>query len=251
MKTAVLLLSFLLVLVNPGLAAPPPSTAEVEKLVIDLSNAARVKEGLPPLVASSSLSAAAVFHSQDMAKYGYFAHANPNSPARTVAARVRDAGSTSLACAENIFECSGSSSAQELAQVAVDSWLNSPGHRQNLLNPRYNRIGVGVAMTADGSYLFTQDFAVECIEVTSFGVSRLADGGYRVTIKGVVLNGPREGALLFNGQRVSEQNWEADAAGNFEVVGVIPTLGEVQIGQIVAPRRFAINTVVHVAVLNQ
>ena len=48
--------------------------------------------------------------------------------------------------------------AQSIAQAMVQSWMNSPGHRENILNAKYARIGVGVAYDGTLYYLGTQDF---------------------------------------------------------------------------------------------
>ena len=46
----------------------------------------------------------------------------------------------------------------EIAEGAADGWMDSPGHRENILSPRYNRVGTGVAVSDDESVLITQNF---------------------------------------------------------------------------------------------
>ena len=119
----------------------------VEAEVARLVNAERAKEGLAPLELDWELSRVARYKSQDMRDNGYFAHQSPTycSPfemMRSFGLRFRTAG-------ENIAR--GHTSA---AQV-VDAWMNSSGHRANILNASFTKIGVGYV--ADGNY-WTQMF---------------------------------------------------------------------------------------------
>ena len=119
----------------------------VEAEVVRLVNAERAKEGLAPLTLDWELSRVARYKSQDMHDRGYFSHQSPTygSPfemMRAFGLRYRTAG-------ENIAR--GYASA---AQV-VNAWMNSSGHRANILNAGFTKIGVGYV--ADGNY-FTQMF---------------------------------------------------------------------------------------------
>jgi hypothetical protein len=239
---AVLALSILLA---PAAWSETPNLPTVEGRIIELCNEVRKQNGLGPLLPSNSLHTAAVKHSQDMWSGKFFAHTNPQTPANTLSARVRLAGGTSLACAENIYKCEGYK-VDQVAKGAVDAWLASPGHRANLLNPKYNRIGVGV-VGEKNTYVFTQDFATEAIEVLSYQVSK-GENGYQLQLRGKVVEGPREGAILFQSKRVG--NWTASDDGTFEATATLPSLGEVQIGQTVAPRNWAIETVLDVFSIN-
>ena len=119
----------------------------VEAEVVRLVNAERAKEGLAPLTLDWELSRVARYKSQDMHDRGYFSHQSPTygSPfemMRAFGLRYRTAG-------ENIAR--GYASA---AQV-VNAWMNSSGHRANIMNAGFTKIGVGYV--ADGNY-FTQMF---------------------------------------------------------------------------------------------
>lgn len=233
----VLALSFL-AFASTGVLAQPINLEEVEKRVIELSNEARKQQGLAPLSPSVTLHSAATHHSEDMQKFKFFAHTNPQDPTNTLSRRLKVAGSTSLASAENIFQCEGYKP-EELAKMAVQSWLTSPGHRRNLLDPSYNRIGVGIVGGKDG-YYFTQDFAQDSIEIVGYTVTR-NENGFQLKLNARVVDGPKEGALLFQGKRVA--NWTANGDGEFEIDTTVPALGELQIGQTVAPRQWTINAV--------
>ncbi|MBT9584427.1 hypothetical protein IV102_13880 [bacterium] len=111
-------------------------------------------------------------------------------------------------------------------------------HRRNLLNPSYNRIGIGVCGHR-GTYLFTQDFASVTVEILSYQVTPVA-GGYQLQLRTRVHSGPRQGALLFAGKRCGD--WVARPDGEFEVTSLLPALGVVQIGQSVGPLNWEVET---------
>ena len=123
------------------------SISSYESEVIRLVNQARQENGLQPLTASGTLSQVARAKSQDMVDNRYFSHTSPTygTPFQmltTFGVSYRTAG-------ENIAY--GQSSPQEV----VTGWMNSPGHRANILNSGYTQIGVGYV--ANGNY-WTQLF---------------------------------------------------------------------------------------------
>lgn len=221
----------------PGWAAPP-ALPSVESRIVELCNEVRQQRGLGPLEVQVNLQAAAAHHSSQMWDGQFFGHINPARPSVTLSNRLQSAGGSSLSSAENLFRCEGYQ-INQLAKAAVDSWLASPGHRANLLNPKFNRVGVSVC-GAQGSYVFTQDFSSEAVSIVSREVRRSADGGYQLQLRGRVCQGPREGAILLDGKRIA--NWTAAEDGSFEVNTPLATLGTVQIGQQVAPRSWEVET---------
>lgn len=123
------------------------SVSALERRVVELVNAERAAHGLPALELSESLCDGARMKSRDMAANGYFSHESPTygSPfdmMRALGISYRSAG-------ENI--AMGYSS----AEAVVNGWMNSEGHRANILSASYTRIGVGYV--ADGNY-WTQWF---------------------------------------------------------------------------------------------
>jgi uncharacterized protein YkwD len=127
----------------PRIAA---SASGREAQVVALTNRARASAGCAPLRVDSRISRAAQAHSDDMAQRRYFEHDGLDG--RSFADRMRAAGYPSPG-AENI--AFGQNSASEV----MTAWLESPGHRRNILNCDLTTIGVGY--TPDGSY-WTQDF---------------------------------------------------------------------------------------------
>ncbi|GHV13362.1 hypothetical protein FACS1894219_08070 [Clostridia bacterium] len=128
--------------------AAPLSATEDE--IIKLVNAERGKNGLPPLKKNWQLSRVARIKSQDMADRKYFSHNSPvyGSPFRM----MEDFGLSFSSAAENI------AMGQKNASEAMKSWMNSPGHRANILSRTVTEIGVGAAKTSNGTLYFTQMF---------------------------------------------------------------------------------------------
>ena len=103
--------------------------------VVDLTNIERAKEGLQPLKLNDRLLDAAQDHSNDMARNDFFNHTGADG--LTVGDRVRASGYQYSTAGENI------AAGQTTAAQVVEGWMNSPGHRANILNPNYTEIGVG------------------------------------------------------------------------------------------------------------
>lgn len=130
----------------------PPATTQhqltqLEQKVVELTNQERRKHGLPELQIDLALSRVARMKSEDMQKNNYFSHTSPTygSPFDM----MRDFGISYRAAAENIAQ------GQRTAEEVVQAWMNSSGHRANILNKNYTHIGVG--HTPNGNY-WTQMF---------------------------------------------------------------------------------------------
>ncbi|MFG1613261.1 CAP domain-containing protein [Nonomuraea wenchangensis] len=143
----------------PRTQAPTEATAKaaaavgtaVENEVVRLTNAERAKGGCGPLTHDSRLRRAAYEHSADMAKNDYFEHDSQDG--RDVGDRISATGFTASAWAENI------AMGQRTAAEVVKGWMNSDGHRRNIMNCAYTHIGVGAAKDGQGRLYWTQDFA--------------------------------------------------------------------------------------------
>lgn len=118
--------------------------------VVRLVNVERAKNGLAALSIDATITKTATLKSQDMAKNNYFSHTSPTygSPFDL----MKQYGVSYRTAGENI--AMGQTSP---AQV-MNGWMNSPGHRANILNSSYTKIGVGVAQNANGTYYWTQHF---------------------------------------------------------------------------------------------
>ena len=139
--------------IYPGQKINIPSIDDVKALeqkVIELVNQQRAYNGLPALKANWEVSRVARYKSQDMIDKHYFAHQSPTfgSPFNM----MENFGIRFSAAGENIAY------GQRTPEEVMKSWMNSPGHRSNILNATYNQIGVGVAKSSNGTFYWTQMF---------------------------------------------------------------------------------------------
>jgi uncharacterized protein (TIGR03000 family) len=124
-------------------------TAE-ERSVLQLANAQRAKVGASPLRPDHQLTQAARGHSANMARQSVLNHTLDGA---TFDKRITATGYQPGEAGENIAE--GARTPAEVMQM----WMNSEGHRVNILNPRYQEIGIGVASSGSGRRYWTQVFA--------------------------------------------------------------------------------------------
>lgn len=151
---------------RPAAGAPAPTTpaapgSVTAQQILDLTNAARARGGscgtetfapAAPLTYNAKLEAAAQGHASDMAARNYFDHVN--TAGVTYSGRVSAAGYNWRIVAENI------AAGQATAEEVVASWLQSPGHCSNILNPALRELGVGYATSRTAKYgtYWVQDF---------------------------------------------------------------------------------------------
>lgn len=120
-----------------------------EQKAVELLNADRRANGLSDLKVSSALTAVARSHAQDMVDRNFFSHTNPDG--KTLSDRLNQAGISFSAAGENIAENTS-------VQTAETSFMNSSGHRSNILNSTYTTVGIGVAFDSAGHVYVVQDF---------------------------------------------------------------------------------------------
>ncbi|MDR6224115.1 CAP domain-containing protein [Desmospora profundinema] len=127
-----------------------PGIQSIEMEVVNLVNQEREKRGLKPLKADTKLSQVARDKSQDMIDNNYFSHDSPRygSPFDMMKAY----GISYRTAAENI------AAGQSTAKQVMDGWMNSDGHRANILNPNLDTIGVGYAKGGSYGHYWTQMF---------------------------------------------------------------------------------------------
>lgn|GEM_PF-387769 len=129
--------------------SPTPGLSADEQRMIDLVNQERAKAGLAPLAVDMTLVDLARKKSQDMVANNYFSHTSPTYGDPFT--MMTNAGVSYRTAGENI---AGAPTVDQ-AHAAL---MNSAGHRQNILNPNYNKIGVGVATGGPYGKMFTQLF---------------------------------------------------------------------------------------------
>ncbi|WP_395744872.1 CAP domain-containing protein [Prosthecobacter sp.] len=153
--------------------AYPPALRVLDRATLDTgllsaaiffaTNAEREKHKLPLFRTSRALMACAYEHSRDMATENFFSHENPHDPAkRTAWQRLEAKGLKSGELAENIaMRTSNGLTYLAFADEMVKLWMNSPGHRANILNPRLLFLGCGThACNCAKFHIYaTQNFA--------------------------------------------------------------------------------------------
>lgn len=170
--------------VAPDTTGPDLDITRVERMVHDRVNQIRSDQGLSRLQYSDSLRPLAEMHSRDMAARNFFGHDNPdgasvNDRARSIGLscdKQIDERTTAHGFGENLFKGTlyreyreiyedgrmvrreyDWMNASSLAEAIVDGWMDSPGHRANLLEPRYD--GEAIAVATDGTRFYvTQIF---------------------------------------------------------------------------------------------
>jgi uncharacterized protein YkwD len=140
-------------------SAPSPAAVAVaatgdERRAFDLINAERQRRGLRPLVLDGSLTRLARYHSENMARGGYLSHTERDG--LDLRGRADALGLHNWkALGENIAYNQGY---DDPTAFAVERWMVSEKHRENIMNDEFTHAGVGVARASDGTYYFTQVF---------------------------------------------------------------------------------------------
>ena len=137
--------------VEPPPVPPAPSQAELDYAqdVLDLVNDERTSRGISALVASAGCADAAYAHAYDMEVRNFFDHVNPSGEGPPT--RIARAGVSFSGWGENI------AAGQPTPADVVAAWMGSTGHRQNILNSSFHRLGIGVRLSAGGP-IWVQDF---------------------------------------------------------------------------------------------
>ncbi len=118
--------------------------------VLTLTNQERAKLGLSPLTWNDTLAGIGANHCQDMIDRNYFAHESPEGQGPSD--RADAAGYHWTWIGENIAE--GYSTASEV----MTGWMNSPGHKANILRPQFTELGVGIRQAGNGQLYWAQEF---------------------------------------------------------------------------------------------
>ena len=127
----------------------PVARPELESQMLALVNKERRKAGFSPLIADPEMTRVARAHSSDMFARGYFAHESPEG--KDPFDRMKDAHVKFITAGENL------ALAQTL-EIAHTNLMNSPGHRANILNPAYGRLGIGVMDGGFYGLMISQEF---------------------------------------------------------------------------------------------
>lgn len=127
----------------------PEPKPNYEMQMLNLVNRERVKAGLKPLKHDPELVPVARAHSLDMFRRGYFAHNTPEG--KDPFDRMRAAGIRFMAAGENL-------ALAQTVEIAHTNLMNSPGHRANILNPSFGRLGIGILDGGFYGLMVSQEF---------------------------------------------------------------------------------------------
>jgi uncharacterized protein YkwD len=130
-----------------------PALSAQQQRVVELVNAQRQSRGLAALRVNAKLNQAAINHSGDMARNDFMSHSGSNGS--TLGQRVTGAGYSWSFVAENV------AAGYDTPEEVVAAWMDSSGHRANILSSSATEVGVGVATNANSTYgiYWTLDFA--------------------------------------------------------------------------------------------
>ena len=141
---------------TPEVDAPEVDTPEEDttgehafiKEVVDLVNAERAKEGLSPLTIDTNVQAAAMVRAKECEQL--FSHTRPDGSSFSTA--LKEQGVSYRSAGENIAW------GQRSPEEVMNAWMNSSGHRANIMNPNFTTIGVGYYENANGTDYWCQLF---------------------------------------------------------------------------------------------
>lgn len=138
---------------KPSSIPPQSATAtQIETAVRERINKVRQENQLQPLANNEQLAQVARDYSRQMAEQNFFSHTGADGS--TLQDRVRAGGIIYWVVGENLFK---STNVPQPVNVAVDGWMKSPGHRENILRPVFTETGIGV-WQVNNTYYITQLF---------------------------------------------------------------------------------------------
>lgn len=141
---------------KPAKVSKKINAQDLERRAFQLINEQRAKSGMSPLKWSDDAARIARLHSENMANFDFFSHTGVDG--KTVDDRADLLGiSRWKAIGENIAFNQGY---ENPVEFAVERWMQSPKHRDNLLSSRWKESGIGIAVTENGIYYFTEVFLV-------------------------------------------------------------------------------------------
>lgn len=139
---------------------------KTKKFIFQYTNEERKKAGLASLKWNDPLSELAAYHSRNMVEHKFFSHVDhkgmdPAARWESMFPHIFGGVGENIAYAKRLQLLSGpgSSNEEKVAHSFVTTWMNSPGHRKNILRPMFNSVGIALSRSADGEMIFaTQNF---------------------------------------------------------------------------------------------
>jgi uncharacterized protein YkwD len=151
------MLPLLLCLTWSVLAQDRPFTlGETEQKLLEAANDSRTKEKIGKLIANRTLTDIARKHAENMAKQEKMDHVLDG---KGVAKRAEEGGYNYRVIGENLAEATGDKEAPAPTPAEIHkNWMESKPHRANLLNPKFEQVGIAVVKSAKGTYFYCQVF---------------------------------------------------------------------------------------------
>lgn len=140
---------------NESIVSDSNYIAEIEQTIFQRVNTERTAAGLPALSYNTTMEHYARIKSKDMGDNGYFSHEDKQG--NLITAQMKADGVSYRAWGENIAYIQGINSNSALATKFMDNWMNSSGHRANILSTNFSSIGIGVYKIGN-TYYATQEF---------------------------------------------------------------------------------------------
>lgn len=188
---------FAIALLIPADRAQADDLDHIRAQALALVNQSRKEHKLPPLSQEAKLTKAAQGHASDMLKRNYYGHSSPEG--KTVSDRYKQAGGSNwLMTAENIAKFSNSPPpvSDNLLKHLQEGWMNSPGHRKNILHPGLAEFGFGIAVDARGELYAVQNFAGPGVPIATGAVANAKPIGpqEQITLALAAINAERKKA---------------------------------------------------------
>ncbi|MBN9414662.1 hypothetical protein ABS71_05115 [bacterium SCN 62-11] len=216
----------ILTLLLAGLLAGPALADDAALItkIIALSNQMRKENGVRPVAQLNYLNDAAAGHSVEMSKLKYFSHTSPTAGLERPKSRIEVSGGWDMSIAENIYRSVGVPEG-ELAEDVVDAFMNSPVHRANLLNPKFNSMGIGIAKIGKDEWAITQLFSLQTVAVDSYQ-STPGGAGFDVNMKAHIVEGADQGGVIIDDKVINKF-----ATPAFDSVFQAPNSSKISVGQ--------------------
>lgn len=177
---------------------PLGGEAVLEASLLQKTNAERRTAGVPELAPDERLALAARQHAAEMARLNYFSHTSPSEGRRTPPERAAQAAFPFLIVGENIARMSS----VDVATDVTRGWMDSPGHRENLLLPDFTHVGFGTAKDARGQTVVVQVFGRRPYRLLSANLVLKRENQYRVDVD---IDTPQGGNFVINyGDQMTE-----------------------------------------------
>jgi hypothetical protein len=181
-------------------AAAMPNVAE--QYLLDAANQERAARGIPPLRSDPVLARAALYHANQMAAHAGISHQFPGEP--ELSARGAHAGARFSLITENVAEAGNSA-------IIHDLWMHSKGHRENLLDPNVDSVGISVVVR-NHEFFAVEDFA-STVKDISFNeqelkvAALLKESGVQIGAKGISVEDARRTCSMSTGYAGRRQPW--------------------------------------------